>query len=130
MIPPKAGLTSALMARHGFTASDRALEARRGLMQTYSTKCAWSEIADALGLSLDTVLAEATRLQDEDMYRDAAELLAHAAASDGAGTVLLERLAWVEQMQDHDTLALALLEVARADSPAHAECWSRASAAV
>jgi 2-methylcitrate dehydratase PrpD len=45
----RAGLTSALMARHGYTASDRALEARRGLMQTYSTKCDWSEITDGLG---------------------------------------------------------------------------------
>ena len=45
----RAGLTSALMARHGYTASDRALEAPRGLMQTYSTKCDWSEITDGLG---------------------------------------------------------------------------------
>ena len=37
------------MARHGYTASDRALEAPRGLMQTYSTKCDWSEITDGLG---------------------------------------------------------------------------------
>jgi 2-methylcitrate dehydratase PrpD len=45
----RAGLMSALMARHGYTASPRALEAPRGLMQTYSTKCDWSEIADQLG---------------------------------------------------------------------------------
>ena len=45
----RAGITSALMAMHGYTASPRALEAPRGLMQTYSTKCAWGEIGDALG---------------------------------------------------------------------------------
>ena len=36
--------------------------------------------------SLDTVLAEATRLQDEDMYRDAAELLAIDEALDRLAT--------------------------------------------
>jgi len=45
----RAGLTAALLARHGFTASPRALEAPRGLLQTYSTKYAWHEIGDALG---------------------------------------------------------------------------------
>jgi 2-methylcitrate dehydratase PrpD len=45
----RAGLTSALMARHGYTASMRALEAPRGLLQTYSSKCDWKEIADELG---------------------------------------------------------------------------------
>jgi 2-methylcitrate dehydratase PrpD len=45
----RAGLTSALMAKHGFTASPRAIEAPRGIAQTYSTKCAWHEITDELG---------------------------------------------------------------------------------
>jgi 2-methylcitrate dehydratase PrpD len=45
----RAGLTAALFAKHGFTASRRALEAPRGLLQTYSTKCDWREITDALG---------------------------------------------------------------------------------
>jgi 2-methylcitrate dehydratase PrpD len=45
----RAGLTSALMARHGFTASAKAIEAPRGMAQTYSTKCAWQEITDELG---------------------------------------------------------------------------------
>jgi 2-methylcitrate dehydratase PrpD len=45
----RAGLMAALMARHGYTASPRALEAPRGLMQTYSAKCDWREIGDALG---------------------------------------------------------------------------------
>ena len=45
----RAGLMSALMAKHGYTASARALEAPRGLAQTYSTKCDWSEITDLLG---------------------------------------------------------------------------------
>ena len=40
---------AALMAKHGYTASERALEAPRGLMQTFSTRCDWSEIGDALG---------------------------------------------------------------------------------
>ena len=44
----RAGLMAALLARHGYTASARALEAPRGLLQTYSTKCTWSEIADRL----------------------------------------------------------------------------------
>ena len=45
----RAGLTSALLAKHGFTASERALEAPRGMAQSYSTKCDWGEIGDALG---------------------------------------------------------------------------------
>ena len=45
----RAGLMSALMARHGYTASIRALEAPRGLVQTYSAKCDWSEVTDGLG---------------------------------------------------------------------------------
>lgn len=45
----RAGLMSALMAKHGFTASAKAIEAPRGLAQTFSTKCAWNEITDELG---------------------------------------------------------------------------------
>jgi 2-methylcitrate dehydratase PrpD len=45
----RVGLMSALMAKHGYTASARAIEAPRGLAQTYSTKCDWSEITDELG---------------------------------------------------------------------------------
>jgi 2-methylcitrate dehydratase PrpD len=45
----RAGLTSALLAKHGFTASTRAIEAPRGIAQTFSTKCAWNEITDELG---------------------------------------------------------------------------------
>jgi 2-methylcitrate dehydratase PrpD len=45
----RAGLMSALMAKHGFTASARALEAPRGLMQTYSTRLDWNEITGELG---------------------------------------------------------------------------------
>jgi 2-methylcitrate dehydratase PrpD len=45
----RAGLTAALFAKHGYTASARALEAPRGLVQTYSTKCAWNEVTDELG---------------------------------------------------------------------------------
>jgi 2-methylcitrate dehydratase PrpD len=54
----KAGLTSALMAKHGFTASLKALEAPRGMIQTVSTKYDWSEITHELGerfeISLNT----------------------------------------------------------------------------
>jgi 2-methylcitrate dehydratase PrpD len=45
----RAGLVSALLAKHGYTASPRAIEASRGLLQTYSTKFDWREITDALG---------------------------------------------------------------------------------
>ena len=45
----RAGLTSALMAKHGFTASARALEAPRGFAQTVSTRNDWNEITDELG---------------------------------------------------------------------------------
>ena len=45
----RAGLTSALLAKEGFTASVRALEAPRGYVQTVSTKHAWHEVTDELG---------------------------------------------------------------------------------
>jgi len=45
----RAGLMSALLARHGFTASARALEAPRGFVQVVSDKRAWHEVSDQLG---------------------------------------------------------------------------------
>src|SRR4051812_21088493 len=45
----RAGLTSALLAKNGFTASARALEAPRGLVQVISDKHDWSEITEELG---------------------------------------------------------------------------------
>jgi 2-methylcitrate dehydratase PrpD len=45
----RVGLMSALMARHGYTASRRALEAPRGLLQVFSDKTDWSEITEGLG---------------------------------------------------------------------------------
>jgi 2-methylcitrate dehydratase PrpD len=45
----RAGLTSALLALHGFTASGRALEAARGFVQVVSDKRAWHEASDELG---------------------------------------------------------------------------------
>ena len=45
----RAGLLSALLASKGFTASPKALEAPRGMMQTVSTKNDWSEITGELG---------------------------------------------------------------------------------
>jgi 2-methylcitrate dehydratase PrpD len=45
----RAGLMSALLARHGFTASARALEAPRGFVQVVSDKRAWHEVTDELG---------------------------------------------------------------------------------
>jgi 2-methylcitrate dehydratase PrpD len=54
----RAGLMSALLAKHGFTASPRAIEAARGMAQTISTRNDWNEIADGLGerfeISLNT----------------------------------------------------------------------------
>ena len=45
----RAGLMSALLASKVFTASPKALEAPRGMMQTISTKTDWSEITHELG---------------------------------------------------------------------------------
>lgn len=45
----RAGLMSALLASQGFTASPKALEAPRGMIQTISTKYDWSEITHELG---------------------------------------------------------------------------------
>ena len=45
----RAGLMSALMAKHGFTSSPRALEAPRGFAQVISDKCDWSEVTHELG---------------------------------------------------------------------------------
>jgi 2-methylcitrate dehydratase PrpD len=45
----RAGLMSALMAREGFTASKRAIEAPRGFAQVVSTKFDWSEMTHELG---------------------------------------------------------------------------------
>ena len=45
----RAGLTSALLAKNGFTASPKALEAPRGYCQVVSTKNDWNEITDELG---------------------------------------------------------------------------------
>ncbi|HZZ93317.1 MAG TPA: MmgE/PrpD family protein [Usitatibacter sp.] len=45
----RAGLTSALLAKNGFTASPKALEAARGYAQVLSTKYDWSELTDELG---------------------------------------------------------------------------------
>ena len=51
-----AGLMAALLARQGYTASTRALEAPRGLLQTYSTKCDWNEITEGLGQRFEIAL--------------------------------------------------------------------------
>jgi 2-methylcitrate dehydratase PrpD len=45
----RAGLMSALLASQGFTASPKALEAPRGMIQTISTKYTWNEVTDELG---------------------------------------------------------------------------------
>jgi 2-methylcitrate dehydratase PrpD len=45
----RAGLMSTLLAKNGFTASTKALEAPRGMIQTVSTKCDWREATDELG---------------------------------------------------------------------------------
>ena len=45
----RAGLMSALLAKNGFTASAKAIEAPRGFAQTVSTRHDWNEITDELG---------------------------------------------------------------------------------
>jgi 2-methylcitrate dehydratase PrpD len=45
----RAGLTSALLAKHGFTASPKAIEAPRGFAQVVSPKYDWNEITHELG---------------------------------------------------------------------------------
>ena len=52
----RAGQLSALLAKHGFTASPKALEAGRGFIQTVSTKADWSEIDRELGKSFEISL--------------------------------------------------------------------------
>ena len=52
----RVGLMSALMAKHGYTASKRALEAPRGLMQVFSAKTDWSQVTDKLGDSWEIAL--------------------------------------------------------------------------
>ena len=45
----RAGLFAALLAKHGYTASARALEAPRGLVRTFSDKADWREVTGGLG---------------------------------------------------------------------------------
>ena len=45
----RAGLLSALLAKHGFTSSPKAIEAPRGYVQVVSTKCDWNEAIGELG---------------------------------------------------------------------------------
>jgi 2-methylcitrate dehydratase PrpD len=52
----RVGLMSALMARHGYTSSRRALEAPRGLLQVFSDKTDWSEVTEGLGQSWEIAL--------------------------------------------------------------------------
>ena len=52
----RVGLMSALMAKHGYTASKRALEAPRGLLQVFSDKTDWSEITGDLGVRWEAAL--------------------------------------------------------------------------
>jgi len=52
----KAGLMAALLARHGFTSSARALEAPRGLLQVFSEKTDWNEITKNLGETWEIAL--------------------------------------------------------------------------
>ena len=67
----RAGLLSALLAKHGFTASPRAIEAPRGYVQVVSTKCDWNEVTDELGSALRDLLQhlQAVRLRHRDPSR-------------------------------------------------------------
>jgi 2-methylcitrate dehydratase PrpD len=49
----RAGLMSALLARHGFTASAKAIEAPRGFAQVVSTKTDWNEVTAELGIRFE-----------------------------------------------------------------------------
>jgi 2-methylcitrate dehydratase PrpD len=78
----RAGLTSALIAKHGFTASAKALEAPRGFAQVVSPKHDWNEITGELGsrfeISFNTYKPFAVRHRDPPDHR-----CAHAAARAG-----------------------------------------------
>ena len=52
----RVGLMSALMAMHGYTASQRALEAPRGLLQVFSEKTDWLQITESLGDTWEVAL--------------------------------------------------------------------------
>ena len=52
----RVGLMSALMAMHGYTASKRALEAPRGLLQVFSEKTDWLQITESLGDTWEVAL--------------------------------------------------------------------------
>jgi 2-methylcitrate dehydratase PrpD len=52
----RAGLMSALLARHGYTASPRALEAARGFAQVVSTKCDWAQASSGLAEQFEIAL--------------------------------------------------------------------------
>ncbi len=52
----RVGLMSALMAQHGYTASRRALEAPRGLLQVFSDKADWREITEEVGTRWEIAL--------------------------------------------------------------------------
>lgn len=45
----RAGLMAALLAKNGFTASSKAIEAPRGFVQVVSDKRSWNEVTDELG---------------------------------------------------------------------------------
>jgi 2-methylcitrate dehydratase PrpD len=85
----RAGLMSALLAKNGFTASSKAIEAPRGFAQTVSTKNDWNEISDELGrrfeISFNTykpfacgivihpTIDAATQLRDKDVKAEHVE---------------------------------------------------------
>ena len=52
----RVGLMAALLAKHGYTASKRALEAPRGLLQVYSDKTDWREVTEGLGQTWEIAL--------------------------------------------------------------------------
>ncbi len=82
----RAGLMSALLASKGFTASPKALEAPRGMMQTVSTKNDWSEITHELGqrfeISFNTYKPFACGILIHPSIHSSAQLTAQAVLPD------------------------------------------------
>jgi len=90
----RAGMMSALLASKGFTASPKALEAPRGMMQTVSTKNNWNEITDELGqrfeISFNTFKPFACGIVIHPSIDACAQLRAHGVTPDQVQSIELK----------------------------------------